>query len=214
MNKLLLLLLSLIVCFGVNMGALAQKSNQNYVKTIQDTEKYEKIRFGVKLGGQISAVNEIHRGSNKRVPALTIGATMLMPLQKKETCRIFFAPELLYSQGGEKGQANDGSQDVKFYFDYIDLPLLIKGYFMNNKRLFIEFGPKLSYMINHKNEDKDLFESNKFDFGLCLGGGVSLGSYNNFEIGARLNYGLTDIYPDTKSNNNNISGAVIFTYIF
>ena len=202
------ILLSISICFIVNINMFAEKTTQDSVM------HKEKTRFGVKLGGQISAVDEIHNGSNKRVPCLTIGITMLMPLQKGDTCRIYFAPELLYYQGGEKGNDKDGNRDVKFYMDYVELPLLFKRYFWENKLIFVELGPKLSYMINHKNKDKDLAESKKFDIGLCLGGGVNLGTNNNFEIGARLNYGLVDIFPDIEKKNNNVSGTISLTYLF
>jgi len=213
------LLLSFAAFFIVSVCLSAQQQQQQpfrrYLKVFQDPVEYrERIRFGVKLGGQISVISKIHAGSNYRIPGLTIGGAMLMPLQEKDYCQFFFAPELLYSQGGEKGNGNDGSRDVKFYMDYIDLPLMFKLYLINDNLLFVEFGPKPSLRVNYKNRSKDLSKPEKFDFGLCLGGGVSLGFDNNYEIGARLNYGLMDIYPDTKKNNLNISGAVAFTYIF
>jgi hypothetical protein len=209
------ILLSMIIYIFANIGIFSQKTSNDSVKISRDTVMYiDKIRFGIKLGGQISAVDEIHHGSNKRVPGMTIGATLLIPLQKKDTCRIFFAPEILYYQGGENGNDKMGTRNVRFYMDYIDFPLLIKGYFTKDRFLFVELGPKFSYLINHKNKDKDLSESNKFDLGLCLGGGISLGSKNNFDIGARLNYGLLDIYPDTKQRNFNIGGTIMLTYLF
>ena len=209
------ILLNIIICFFANIGVFSQKIPNDSIKISQNSAMYrDKILFGIKLGGQISAVDEIHHGSNKRVPGLTIGATLLIPLQNKDTCRIFFAPEILYYQGGEKGNDNMGNRNVRFYMDYIDFPLLIKGYFTKDRFLYMELGPKLSYLINHKNEDKDLSKSDKFDLGLCLGGGISLGSKNIFEIGTRLNYGFLDIYPDTKQRNFNIGGTIMLTYLF
>ena len=194
------LLLFILICLIANVETFAQ-STQSYF------DVREKIKFGVKIGGQVTAVNKIHTESKKRFPGLTIGATMKIPLLYH---RLYFAPELMYSQEGEK----NGSIGENFYQDYIAHSILLKGYFGTNNRLFVELGPKLNYMINHKNKEKDLGDCNKYDFGLCFGGGLSLGANNNFEIGARASLGLIDIYPTIKNKNYNIGGAVIFTYFF
>ena len=225
-------LFCLMICLFANMDVVGQTASDTVVyksdttkyksDTTQyksDTTKYrEKTRFGIKVGGQISAIDEIHYESGRRFPGLTVGVVMQMPLQKSDSCRLFFTPELLYSQEGERDKANDkykeDDKDVKFYQDYIALPLMIKVYPLKNKLLFVELGPKLSYMISQKNKDKDYAKPNKFDIGLCLGGGVNLGRNDNFEIGARLNYGLLDMYPDIDKRNFNIGGAITLTYLF
>ena len=226
------ILFCLIICFVVNMDVIGQTASDTIVyksdttvyesDTItykSDTTQYrEKTRFGVKVGGQISAIDEVHGKSGRRFPGLTLGVVMQMPLQKSDSCRIFFTPELLYSQEGERDNTNDKykgeDKDVKFYHDYIALPLMFKLYPLKNKLLFVELGPKLSYMINQKNKEKDYPKLNKFDIGLCLGGGVNLGRNDNFELGARLNYGLLDVYPDVDKRNYNIGGAITLTYLF
>ena len=199
------------------MEAIAQNSPQDTV-IYNDTIMYrELVRFGIKAGGQITAVDEIHYESGRRFPGLTVGATMQIPLQKNDTCRFYLVSELLYSQEGERDNVVDkikeGRDDIKFYQDYIVFPLLIKWYFCKKERLFVELGPKLSYMFYHKNKDMDLGKPKKIDFGLCLGGGISFGKDNNLELGARLNWGLVDMYSSVERKNNNICGAVTFTYL-
>ena len=217
MNTKTYILLSIVICFFANSGVIAQNSPRDTLMHNDSIVYRELVRFGIKIGGQITAVDEIHRKSGRRFPGLTIGATMQIPLQKNDTCRFYFVPELLYSQEGERGNTVDkikeGSDDIQFYQDYIALPLLVKGYFCKKERLFVELGPKLSYMFYHKNKDIDLGKPKKIDFGLCLGGGVNFGKDKNLELGARLNWGLVDMYPTVARKNNNICGAVTFTYL-
>ena len=179
-----------------------------------DSVHREKVRFGIKIGGQVSRVDDIHDITKQRIPGLTIGASLKIPLLKEDTCWVFFAPELLYSQEGEKRKTRSDGSIEKFYLDYISVPLMFKGYFAKNQIMFLEFGPEISFLIYHKNKDTDLGKARKFDFGLGIGGGASLGKNNNFEIGARLNLGALDTYRDVEWRNFNIRGAVTLAYIF
>ena len=203
-------LLCILIIFAANVDIYAQ--------TLYSTDYYSKnkkvVSFGIKAGGQISAVNKIHSNSEKRFPGVLAGVTVQIPLQKSENCRLFFAPELLYSQEGEKNNNTNNVVKEQFFQDYLAHFILLKGYLGNNNILFAEFGPKLSYMINHKNKEIDLNDSDKYDFGLCFGGGINPGKNDNFEIGARLYLGLIDIYPGVNAKNYNMSGAVTFTYLF
>ncbi|HCC51639.1 MAG TPA: hypothetical protein DEQ30_05905 [Porphyromonadaceae bacterium] len=171
------------------------------------------VRFGVKLGGQISAVSNIHGGSNKRFPGLTIGASMPILISDEKINRFYVVPELLYSQKGERSRTNENKQ-IDYYCDYISLPVLLKAYTLDNDLFYIEIGPEVSYLIHQKNKRLDLGEARKFDVGLCLGGGVNIGGEHKFELGARLNWGLMDIYPDVKGRNNTIGGAIALSYFF
>lgn len=181
--------------------------------TVINTNK-EKIRIGVKAGGQVSAINNIHHSSHRRVPGLTAGIVMQIPLQKTGFTRFFFAPELLYSQRGEKGQPWNIQQKEKFYHDYLSLPLLFRYYPDRHRSFFLESGPELSYAIHQQNTDKDWSKPNRFDLGAGIGGGWRFGGRKNYEIGARLYVGFLDMHPDTKGWNSNISSALTFTYLF
>ena len=205
-------LLCVLIIFAANVDVFAQ--TRYHDPTYGYFKSKKTVSFGLKAGGQISAVNKIHSNSEMRFPGLVVGATVQIPLQNSTNCRLFLTPELLYSQEGEKNNNIDGSIKQQFFQDYLAHVILLKGYFGNNNLLFAELGSKLSYMINHKNKEIDLGELNKYDFGLCLGGGINPGRNDNFEIGARLCLGLIDIYPGVNAKNNNISGVVIFTYLF
>jgi hypothetical protein len=109
---------------------------------------------------------------------------------------------------------------AKFRLNYIEVPILLK---INlTKNLNIHAGPYFAYLIDAqvKNESEsgsfDFEESydnddfNKFDMGLSGGFGFD---FDSFGIGARYNYGLTNVgkertilgqsytIPDAKNSN-------------
>jgi hypothetical protein len=203
MKKLILLSVAAL-CLNV---ASAQVNHQSSVM-----EK-EKVRFGIKAGAQVSKVTDIHFESIRRMPGLTAGITLQIPFLQEDDGRLYFAPELLYSQKGEKEKPRNESEK-NFYHDYLSLPLMLKFYPKHLKSVYVEFGFEPSVMIYMTNKGVDLGEPNKFDLGGCFGAGIHFGQNNNFGLGARLNLGLMDMYPDVKSHNFNMSGSVMLTYLF
>jgi hypothetical protein len=172
-----------------------------------------KVRFGIKLGGQISGVSNIRGSSNKRFPGLTTGVVIQVPIPDEETNRFCIVSELIYSQEGEKSKTSE-NKNIKFYNDYLSLPILMRAYTLDNNLFYIEIGPKISYLIHQKNKRLEPDEARKFDVGLCIGGGINIGGEHKFELGARLNWGLVDIYPNVKDKNKNIGGAIALSYFF
>lgn len=108
-------------------------------------------------------------------------------------------PELLFSTKGSKaeyGGVFDGT--IKYNLSYLDLPVL--AVFKLGESAEIHVGPYLSYLlganVSHEGDlgngvediNKDHLKS--FDFGLSGGFGLNFG---NLQVGARYNYGLTEI---------------------
>jgi hypothetical protein len=209
------LLLSIVAFLMTTVGCWAQRD------TVYkgNSDNNEKARFAVKLGGSISAIDEAHRGSkDARFPGLTIGVAYQIPLQKKEVCNLFFTPEVSYTQRGEVANEVKTKKKTNFYNDYISVPLMFKLYLLDSRLLFVELGPEASFLVSQKNKEGDAYlgDISKFDLGINLGGGINFGSEDQFEIGARLNYGLTKVYPDANSGsrNYNIGGQVTLSYFF
>lgn len=110
-----------------------------------------------------------------------------------------FQTELLYSTKGTVGQYYGAfDQEVKYNFNYIDLPVL--AVFKVGETVEIHAGGYASYLLganisyegdlaNGSDEiDKDQLKS--YDYGLALGVGINVGPV---QIGARYNYGLVEI---------------------
>ncbi|MDR3220356.1 MAG: PorT family protein [Dysgonamonadaceae bacterium] len=208
-----LLLFSLLALTQATFSVIAQQDTNE-----QNTSDYEKARFAVKIGGSISKIVKAHGRpkDDARFPGLNVGIAYQIPLQKKEISKLFFTPEVLYTSKGEIDKV--GNVEINFYNDYISVPLMLKGYFFKNRLFFLELGPEVGFLVSQKNKDKDAYlgDINKFDVGINLGGGINFGSNNQFELGARLNYGLVEVYPDYDydKKNYNLGGQVTLTYFF
>lgn len=109
----------------------------------------------------------------------------------------------------------------KHKLNYIELPLLTHIYFGNNKtRVFINLGPKFSYLVGESDEfvnlpphgsltsDGKRIENQygrkaekKFDYGLMAGLGFELRTkIGSFSLEGRYTLGLGDIYNNRKTD--------------
>jgi hypothetical protein len=203
-----ILLLSIVAFYMATVGIWAQRYTD-----VRETDDNERTRFAVKVGGSISGVKEVHHGSENRIPGFNVGIALQIPLQQREYHLLYLVPEVLYSSRGERGFQAGEKISEKFYLDYISIPLMLKSYLFNDV-LFVEFGPEINFIVTQKNKNIDLAEVNRQDFGLNLGGGMRFGSEKQMELGARLNYGLSRVYPDIGTKNHNIGGLLALTYFF
>lgn len=200
--------LFLLIFMWVSAGVTAVYAQTNVPDAVAVKSK---VSFGVKLGGQLSAIKNIYSGSSTRFPGLTAGVVMRISIPDEETNRFYIVPELLYSQEGEEDRIKENNTYIKYYYDYISLPILMRAYTLDNDLFYIEIGPKVSYLIHQKNE---LYNARKFDAGLCIGGGINISGEHKFELGVRLDWGLVDIYPDVQGKNSNLGGAITLSYFF
>jgi hypothetical protein len=106
--------------------------------------------------------------------------------------------------------------------NYIELPFLTHIYFGNKTRFFFNIGPKISYLLSENVLKNEALSServehvkpieNPFDYGICGGLGFMFKIRKNvFQLDARANYSLSDIFSNNKtdyfdtSNNINVS---------
>jgi len=193
-----------MVTFGLKCSAQLLWNDKDYCS--------DKTRFGLIAGAQASVVAKLHGGSEIRLPGLVIGGLAQIPLQRKTRCNLFFAPSLIYSQEGENSKT--GTTKVNFHHDYLAAPLMFKAYVGTSRLLFFELGPKVGYLLSQANKMLDIGEPDLFDLAISAGGGLSFGSNNSFELSGRLNWGITDRYPESKDTNNGVAATVLLTYLF
>ncbi len=132
--------------------------------------------------------------------------------------------ELLYSQRGWS-EANDL---YSRQLNYIEMPFLTHFNFGNTFRTFINFGPKLSYLLSEKvlinntinsTEPQHINAVNRpFEYGLVLGAGFYVRIKRQvLQIEARGNYSAVDLYPnkpgDDFSFSNSIYGSLNFSWL-
>ncbi|MCL6294386.1 porin family protein [Jejuia spongiicola] len=108
-----------------------------------------------------------------------------------------FQPELLYSgQGYDTGISTEGN----IALNYLNIPLIGKYYV--TKRLSLEAGPQIGFLLSTKGgtkDYKDLFKTT--DFGVNFGLGYKLDNGLNF--GARYVLGLSNINDVGSLKNKN-----------
>ncbi|WP_456441474.1 porin family protein [Psychroserpens sp.] len=153
------------------------------------------IEFGVKGGLNFASISGDDIPESGIITDFHFGVMAELPISDKFS----FQPELLYS-----GQGYAIDRDI-INLNYINVPLMAKYYL--TKRLSVEAGPQIGFLISAKNESVDIKDQVKsFDFGANLGVSYKLDSGLNF--GARYNFGLSNINDISGFSNKNQNGVV------
>ncbi|TFH23921.1 MAG: PorT family protein, partial [Bacteroidia bacterium] len=132
-----------------------------------------------------------------------IGAVVDRPL----TNQIILHLEPMYLQKG--GTIKTSSFTLKYKVNYIELPIMIKYAFLINSTLvpYAMAGPSIGLLTGAKYEDDEGYiqdekdNTNGFDFGLGLGGGVSYPHGNMiFFAETRYVFGLANINKESDES--------------
>ena len=203
---------ALAFVFGISSSNLQAQTNDS------SSSSKSGAQFGVKGGVNFSNLYTENVEDNNVLTSFNVGVFATLPI----TDFIAIQPELLYSGKGAELVYNNAFAEgsAKFKLNYIEVPVLLKINITDN--LNIHAGPYFAYLIDAqvKNEsDNGIFDFdesydnddfNKFDMGLS--GGIGF-DFNSFGIGARYNYGLTNVgkertilgqtytIPDAKNSN-------------
>ena len=162
-------------------------------------------RFGVKGGVNFTNLYVDDVDDTNMLTSFNAGVFVELPI----TQGVAIVPELNYSRKGSEVQNTILTETYKskFKLSYLEMPVLLKLNLVPNFNLHA--GPYVAYLLNAKtdvvDENGDRVESfeydtddfNKLDFGLSAGLGFD---FNNFGIGARYNYGLSEIDKDNNAN--------------
>lgn len=168
------------------------------------SKEFPKALFGLKGGINLSMFSASINSESRAKPGLALG----MYLKKQIGPKFNFRPELYYSNQGQKdnyvyptGGPSIGTTTTNMH--YINVPLLFE---LGNK-MSLQFGGQLGVLLAGKEKgtiasvdiDENLNDvMTAADFALVVGVGYSIGGH--FNGGARLNYGVTNIYsPDEDS---------------
>src|ERR1700733_12951863 len=167
-------------------------------------------KFGIKGGLNLTNLYVANVSSEHMKAGFNAGVFAKLPVTRGFSIQ----PELLYSVKGAKDDYNnlaEGSGEYRFNLGYIELPLL--AVVNLTKNFSIHLGGYGAYLTNANVKDvnnngtiqniTDLNadDFNRWDFGLAGGLGFDI---ENFTIGARYNYGLTDI-----GKSGNLTGTAL-----
>ena len=198
-----------ILVFIVAIFLISQSSTaQN--KRLNSPERYLGLSAGAtgsRLNFNPSVAQSYLLGSNAGISYRYIGHTFAG-----------FQAELNYSQRGWKETNGLYSRSL----DYIEIPFMTHFYFGDKFRLFLNVGPKISYLIaeNINNNNPPATSAtqhtetiqNKIDYGFCLGPGILFHLQKQvFLFDLRANYSINDVFSNAQrdffdtSNNINVS---------
>src|SRR4029077_18544583 len=190
----------LLVIFSTVKAQQQQTSDQSAPTT----------KFGIKGGLNLTNLHSDDFSDSHLKAGFNVGIFSKIPV----TPGFSIQPELLYSLKGSKSDYNNfiqGSGEYRFNLGYVELPLL--AVVNLTKNFSIHAGGYGAYLTNaeikdvnnngHINGITDLNADNfnRWDFGLAGGLGFDI---ENFMIGARYNYGLTNI-----GHSGSFSGDVL-----
>lgn len=149
------------------------------------------VRFGVKGGVNYSNVVS-DKLDNEPLTSFHLGGVM----EALFTEKIALQTEILYSEQGFKTKGVNHQNTYKF--SYINVPVMVK-YFVT-KGFILEAGPQIGFLNSakfitesdgnsSKTDIKEALRSNDF----CLNFGVGYQLSNGWNIGARYNWGISNI---------------------
>ena len=197
------------------------------------------IAVGGKAGATLSRVNFNPGVQQSMLPGMTFGA-MFRYIEEKHFGLI---AELNLAQRGWKEAFDDADYSYSHRFTCIELPVMTHIYFGSDRaRGFFNLGPELSVMIadgissnfsyqdaasmdyfihdTRHIEQMTLNVKNRLDYGICGGAGmeINLNSKHSLLLEGRFYYGLTDVFPnhktDTFSSSNSMTISLTLGYFY
>lgn len=188
------------------------------------------VNFGVKAGMNLETRSELGQlwDNDEVCSGFIVGGTIEYALNST----LSLQTEVNFVQKGERysTQVNGIDADIRKEFNYITVPLLVKGTFNDelelngNWNIYGFTGPYLAYLVSAKNHvdasgsagSEDITgDSVRDDWGVILGGGVSYNLNNGNAVFSELRYdmGLGKIDNDNNDlRNKAISLCVGFSF--
>ena len=173
------------------------------------------------------------------LPGMTAGV-MFRYIEEKNFGLI---AELNFTQRGWKEKFEESDYQYSHNFTYLELPIMTHIFFGNQRvKGFVNLGPEIEVMLGNRissnfsyqdaaedeyfiNDNRHIEQlsmkvSNKLDYGICAGAGMelNLNSKHSLLLEGRFYYGLTDVFPNHKtdvfSSSNSMTISVTLGYFY
>lgn len=196
------------------------------------------IAVGGKAGASFSKVNFNPSVQQTMEPGVTAGVTFRYIEEKN----FGLIAELNMTQRGWKEAFDDIDYNYSRKFTYLELPIMTHIYFGNRVKGFFNLGPELNVMLGNNIKSNFAYQeaasleyfiqdtrhieqltmevNNKLDYGICVGAGMEVGlnTKHSLLLEGRFYYGLTDVFPNHKtdifSGSNSMSVTVTLGYFY
>ena len=173
------------------------------------------IQFGVKAGYNRSNIpfsgDEYY--TSRDLSAFNAGLMASIPL----SAHLILQAESVYSVQGIIAtiHATLGNQDIKYLYDYLNLPVLVK--YRHVTGLFIETGLQFGILLSAKSDDGDEIHTNETpntypgDLSWVFGLGYEIPKIN-LGVDVRYNLGITNINRYNSFENNRVFQLGLFYF--
>ena len=197
------------------------------------------IAVGGKGGVSLSRVNFNPTVQQTMLPGMTAGVMF----RYIEENHFGLVGELNVTQRGWKEVFDDADYNYSHSFTYLELPIMTHIFFGNQRvKGFFNLGPEINVMLGdgvksnfayQDAADMDYFIhdtrhieqmtmdiNNRLDYGICAGAGMelNLNPKHSLLLEGRFYYGLTDVFPNHKtdifSGSNSMSITVTLGYFY
>ncbi len=191
------------------------------ILTITTAKSQEKIQFGVKGGINFTNITSNDLFNKEYKTGFHVGALVEIPFGNKFSLQ----PEILYSTQGVDGEAPilydpfpgaPAPQPVlgEYKLDYIQIPVLVKIYLINNFSL--EIGPSFNFLVNDEliynssTINDDIGKSFEFSGIVGLSYKIKYGFFSN----ARYFHGFTNALDSNYMEPKNYGFSIGIGYLF
>lgn len=197
------------------------------------------IAVGGKAGTTLSRVNFNPTVQQTMLPGMTVGA-MFRYIEEKNFALV---AELNVTQRGWKEVFDESNYNYSHRLTYLELPIMTHIFFGSQRvKGFFNLGPEINVMLgdgiksnfsyqdasnmdyfiddNRHIEQMTLKVKNKLDYGICGGVGMelNLNPKHSLLLEGRFYYGLTDVFPNHKtdifSSSNSMTVTVTLGYFY
>lgn len=197
------------------------------------------IAVGGKAGASLSRVNFNPTVEQTMLPGMTAGVMF----RYIEENHFGLVAELNLTQRGWKEVFDESDYNYSHSFTYLELPVMTHIFFGNRRvKGFFNLGPELNVMLgdgiksNFTYQDAAAMDyfiqdprhieqltmdiNNRLDYGICAGAGmeVNLNPKHSLLLEGRFYYGLTDVFPNHKTDvfagSNSMSITVTLGYFY
>lgn len=197
------------------------------------------ISVGGKGGVSLSRVNFNLGVEQIMLPGMTAGV-MFRYIEEKHFGLI---AELNMTQRGWKENFEESDYKYSHRFTYLELPIMTHIFFGNQRiKGFFNLGPEINVMLGNGIKSNFAYQDaadmeyfindtrhieqmtmdikNRFDYGICGGAGmeINLNAKHSLLLEGRFYYGLTDVFPNHKtdifSSSNSMTVTVTLGYFY
>jgi hypothetical protein len=188
------------------------------VLSLSAQEEDRKAAFGLKAGLNSS----IFTASINSESSAKLGFHIGIYIKKQIGNKAYFRPEMYFSSQGQKDEyliPPNGPTvgETTTSVNYLNVPIL----FEFGKKIFFQVGPQIGFLLSAKEEgeidgDKvnDDLKNIMKGTDVSLVGGLGFNATENFNLGVRVNIGMTEAFKDSGSNGfPSVKNQVLHFYL-